>query len=80
MNSKIIVIPPGPKSKELAMLRDKYVPKAVYNITPIFVAESEGAIIRDVDGNEYIDFATGISCLNIGQEPRSYKSYKGTVG
>jgi len=47
-------------------LRDKYVPKAVYNVTPIFVAESEGAVVRDVDGNEYIDFATGISCLNVG--------------
>jgi 4-aminobutyrate aminotransferase/(S)-3-amino-2-methylpropionate transaminase len=66
MNSQIAVIPTGLKSKELAVLRDRYVPKAVYNITQIFVAESEGAIIRDVDGNEYIDFATGISCLNIG--------------
>jgi 4-aminobutyrate aminotransferase/(S)-3-amino-2-methylpropionate transaminase len=66
MNSKIAVIPTGLKSKELAVLRDRYVPKAVYNVMQIFVAESEGAIIRDVDGNEYIDFATGISCLNIG--------------
>jgi 4-aminobutyrate aminotransferase/(S)-3-amino-2-methylpropionate transaminase len=47
-------------------LQGKYVPKAVYNVTPIFVAESEGSTIKDVDGNEYIDFATGISCLNIG--------------
>ncbi len=47
-------------------LREKYVPKAVYNVTPIFVAESEKASIKDVDGNEYIDFATGISCLNVG--------------
>jgi len=47
-------------------LREKYVPKAVYNVTPIFVAESEKALIKDVDGNEYIDFATGISCLNVG--------------
>jgi len=63
---KIVVTPPGPKSVELMRLREKYVPKAVYNVTPIFVAESEGAVIRDVDGNEYIDFATGISCLNVG--------------
>ncbi|RLI43071.1 4-aminobutyrate--2-oxoglutarate transaminase, partial [Candidatus Bathyarchaeota archaeon] len=47
-------------------LREKYVPKAVYNVTPIFVAESEGSVIKDVDGNKYIDFATGISCLNVG--------------
>ena len=63
---KIVVTPPGRKSMELMSLREKYVPKAVYNVTPIFVAESEGALIKDVDGNEYIDFATGISCLNVG--------------
>ncbi|MEM1540501.1 MAG: 4-aminobutyrate--2-oxoglutarate transaminase [Candidatus Bathyarchaeia archaeon] len=63
---EIVITPPGPNSKRLAVLREKYVPKAVYSVTPIFVAESEGAIITDVDGNKYIDFATGISCLNIG--------------
>ena len=63
---KIVVTPPGPKSIELMRLREKYVPKAVYNVTPIFVAESEGSVIKDVDGNKYIDFATGISCLNVG--------------
>jgi 4-aminobutyrate aminotransferase/(S)-3-amino-2-methylpropionate transaminase len=27
-------------------------------------------VIRDVDGNKYIDFATGISCLNMGHRNR----------
>ena len=63
---KIVITPPGPKSLKLMELRKKHVPKAVYNVTPIFVAESKGALIKDVDGNEYIDFATGISCLNVG--------------
>lgn len=58
--------PPGPKSRELTKLQDKHVPKAVHNSMPIFVASTEGAMIRDVDGNEYLDFATGISCLNLG--------------
>jgi 4-aminobutyrate aminotransferase/(S)-3-amino-2-methylpropionate transaminase len=62
----MVVTPPGPKCVELMRLLEKYVPKAVFNVTPIFVAKSEGALIKDVDGNEYIDFATGISCLNIG--------------
>jgi 4-aminobutyrate aminotransferase/(S)-3-amino-2-methylpropionate transaminase len=66
MYPKIVIAPPGPKSKELAELQRNYVPKAVYNVTPIFIAESGGSILKDVDGNEYIDFATGISCLNIG--------------
>jgi len=74
---KIVTTPPGPKSIELMKLRDKYVPKAVYNVTQIFAAESEGAVIRDVDGNEYIDFATGISCLNVGhRNPEVMKAIK----
>ena len=63
---KIVVTPPGPKSIELMKLVEKYIPKAVYTVTPIFASESEGAMIKDVDGNEYIDFASGISCLNVG--------------
>ena len=40
-------------------------PKAVYHIAPIFISKGKGALVEDVDGNEYIDFATGISVLNI---------------
>ena len=74
---KIVVTPPGTKSNELMKLRDKYVPKAVYNVTPIFVAESEGAVMKDVDGNEYIDFVSGISSLNVGhRDPEVMKAVK----
>ena len=63
---RIVVTPPGPKSLELAKLQEQFIPKAVFNVTQIFVAESEGSLIRDVDGNVYIDFVSGISCLNMG--------------
>lgn len=42
------------------------VPRAAYNITPIFVGRSEGAVLEDVDGNRFIDFAGGLGCLNVG--------------
>jgi 4-aminobutyrate aminotransferase/(S)-3-amino-2-methylpropionate transaminase len=57
---------PGMKSAELLRLRDQYVPKGVYHIAPIFVEKGKGALVVDVDGNEYIDFCSGISTLNIG--------------
>jgi len=57
---------PGEKSAELLGLRNEYVPKAVFQIAPIFIAKGKGALVEDVDGNEYIDFAAGISSLNIG--------------
>src|SRR5437763_6229694 len=32
----------------------------------VFAAKADGAIIEDVDGNRYIDFAGGIGTMNIG--------------
>jgi 4-aminobutyrate aminotransferase/(S)-3-amino-2-methylpropionate transaminase len=47
--------------------RENAVPRGVSQITPIFVDRAEGALIDDVDGNRFIDFAGGIGCLNAGQ-------------
>jgi len=57
---------PGRQGAKLLKLRNEYVPKGVFQIGPIFIAKGKGALVEDVDGNEYIDFATGISVLNIG--------------
>ena len=57
---------PGPKSKALGERRSKAVPRGLSHATPIYVAKTEGAILEDVDGNRYIDFAGGIGCLNTG--------------
>jgi 4-aminobutyrate aminotransferase/(S)-3-amino-2-methylpropionate transaminase len=46
--------------------RDAAVVRAAYHATPVFVAQAEGAVIEDVDGNRFIDFAGGIGCLNTG--------------
>lgn len=57
---------PGPKSKALSARRSDAVPRGLSHATPIYVAKTEGAILEDVDGNRYIDFAGGIGCLNTG--------------
>ncbi|MGA8224806.1 MAG: 4-aminobutyrate--2-oxoglutarate transaminase [Candidatus Acidiferrales bacterium] len=57
---------PGPKSQELMRRRNSAVPRGVYHATPIFAARAEGAVLEDVDGNRYLDFAGGIGCLNVG--------------
>jgi len=57
---------PGPKSKALMERRNAAVARGPYHSTPIFTAKAEGAMIEDVDGNRYIDFAGGIGCLNMG--------------
>ncbi len=62
---------PGPKSLELSKRREAAVPRGLSHGTPIYVNRAEDAILEDVDGNRYIDFAGGIGCLNVGhrQEP-----------
>jgi 4-aminobutyrate aminotransferase/(S)-3-amino-2-methylpropionate transaminase len=57
---------PGPKSRALMARREAAVARGTYHATPLFAARAEAAVIEDVDGNRFIDFAGGIGCLNIG--------------
>src|SRR5258706_9113427 len=57
---------PGPKSQALMAERQAAVARGPFHVTPIFIAKGEGAVIEDVDGNRFIDFAAGISVVNVG--------------
>jgi 4-aminobutyrate aminotransferase/(S)-3-amino-2-methylpropionate transaminase len=57
---------PGPKSRELMARRQEFVARGVASTMNVFAAKADGAIIEDVDGNQYIDFAGGIGTMNIG--------------
>ena len=57
---------PGPKSRELLAQRQQFVARGVSSTMNVFAAKADGAIIEDVDGNRYIDFAGGIGVMNIG--------------
>jgi 4-aminobutyrate aminotransferase/(S)-3-amino-2-methylpropionate transaminase len=54
------------RTASLLQLRSQHVPRGVSNMHPIFTARAQGAQLWDIDGNEYIDFASGISVLNVG--------------
>jgi 4-aminobutyrate aminotransferase/(S)-3-amino-2-methylpropionate transaminase len=68
---KIIVEPPGPKSRSILEKRERYVPPGVFKLLPIVVNRAKGAVVEDVDGNLYIDFTTGIAVTNTGHTPTS---------
>ena len=57
---------PGPKAKEWLKRRLNIVPDAVSYGVPTFVQSAKGAILHDVDGNTFIDFAGAIGTINIG--------------
>jgi len=66
---------PGPKSREILERRNKFVPKGISNNCQSFVKKAEGALVEDVDGNHYIDFAGAIGTLNVGHShPRVVKA------
>jgi 4-aminobutyrate aminotransferase / (S)-3-amino-2-methylpropionate transaminase / 5-aminovalerate transaminase len=50
--------------------RERYVPRGIAT-TDFTVSRAEGATIWDADGNEYLDFAGGIACQNLGHNPEA---------
>jgi 4-aminobutyrate aminotransferase/(S)-3-amino-2-methylpropionate transaminase len=57
---------PGPESQALLARRARAVPRGVPAVTPIAVAQADGAVLTDVDGNRFIDFGGGIGVVNVG--------------
>lgn len=53
-------------NSELNKLRQKHVPQGPANLTPAFIKEARGAVMIDVEGKEYLDFAGGIGVNNVG--------------
>ena len=57
---------PSSTNEQLNQLRTESISDGVGFVTTRFIASAQGAILRDVDGQEYIDFAGGIAVMNIG--------------
>ncbi len=57
---------PGEKSRSLLARRQEFVPRGLSATMNVFAAKADGAIIEDVDGNRFIDFAGGIGTMNVG--------------
>lgn len=53
-------------NQSLAEIRTKSVPKGHTSGTSCYVAKALGALVVDVEGREYIDFAGGIGVMNVG--------------
>jgi 4-aminobutyrate aminotransferase-like enzyme len=65
---KIVVKPPGPNSQKLLAKQSALETRAVIysKAFPIGIDSAKGSTIRDVDGNLYIDWISGICVLNLG--------------
>ncbi len=66
---RIVAKPPGPKSLEIFEREIQYASpgysKQFSNLRVVF-EEGKGALLRDVDGNVFIDFVAGVVVVNTG--------------
>jgi 4-aminobutyrate aminotransferase/(S)-3-amino-2-methylpropionate transaminase len=53
-------------SEQLSQLRNHVITRGHASTTTLYVQSAKGAVIRDVEGREYIDFAGGIAVMNVG--------------
>ncbi len=51
---------------ELTALRASTIPRGVPATAPVYIAKARNAVVTDVEGREYIDFAAGIGVMNVG--------------
>jgi len=83
MAPHIVVKPPGPRSKELLRKQEELETRAVVysKAFPFAIDSAENATVRDVDGNLYIDWVSGISVLNLGhRNPEITKAVSAQLG
>ena len=63
---RVVTAVPGPKSLALHERRLAVVPPGVSSALPVYIEKAHGAIIVDVDGNQFIDLGAGIGVTTIG--------------
>jgi 4-aminobutyrate aminotransferase/(S)-3-amino-2-methylpropionate transaminase len=63
---RIVTAIPGPKSQALHERRLAVVPAGVSSALPVYIERAHGAIVVDVDGNQFIDLGAGIGVMTIG--------------
>ena len=62
---KLVTAIPGPRSVELHARRGSAVAAGVGSTLPVYVAAAGGGVVVDVDGNSFIDLASGIAVTTV---------------
>jgi 4-aminobutyrate aminotransferase/(S)-3-amino-2-methylpropionate transaminase len=63
---RILTAVPGPRSIELHARRTAAVSDGVASALPMYIDRASGAILVDVDGNQFIDLGAGIGVMTVG--------------
>jgi len=77
---RILVEPPGPKAREIIEKDRELIMQSFSRWYPLVVEEAVGSIVKDVDGNTYIDMNAGLAVVNVGhRNPRVVEAIKRQV-
>ncbi len=57
---------PGPEAKKVLEKDQKYVSQSYTRVYPLVVKRAKGAVVEDVDSNQFLDFTSGIAVCNTG--------------
>ncbi|MCJ7631448.1 aminotransferase class III-fold pyridoxal phosphate-dependent enzyme [Candidatus Bathyarchaeota archaeon] len=78
---RIVVDPPGPKAREIIELDAKYASSSTAHLYPAVLESAQDCIVRDVDGNEFIDFNSAGGIMNVGHNhPKVLMAIKEQLG
>ncbi len=74
---RILVSPPGPKARSFLKKDEQFLSPSYNRYYPLVVESAHDCIVKDVDGNEYIDLNAGIACMNVGHNhPKVVRAVK----
>src|SRR5579862_497761 len=68
---KIKSAPPGPNARKVVSETTKILSPSIARNYPLVIESAKDCVVKDVDGNEYIDFNSGIAVLNVGSTNES---------
>src|ERR1051326_7509924 len=57
---------PGPNAQRILQADARYISPSYTRAYPLVVKRGQGAVIEDVDGNEFLDFSSGIAVVSTG--------------
>lgn len=77
---KIVVLPPGPKSRMVIKQDEFFSSPSLSRGYPLVVDSAESCIVKDIDGNEFIDFNSSLNVINVGHShPKIIEAIKKQV-
>ncbi len=74
---KIVVTPPGPKAKSFIERDHAVTSLSLTRTAPLVGVDEDGVWVKDIDGNIFLDFSSGIAVTNVGhRHPKVVEAIK----